>query len=111
MSASSLWVTWGIITQLRARFGAEMRWIRERSTRSTGPNFSKSTLRPREQVEARHAGHRRRHRAPATTPAGRRRGALAVGEALDVVPGDASLAAAAGHRAQVDAQLTGQPSR
>ena len=44
MSASSLWVTWGIITQLRARFGAEIRWIRERCTRSTGPNFSKSTL-------------------------------------------------------------------
>ena len=30
MSASSLWVTCGIITQLRARFGAEIRWIRER---------------------------------------------------------------------------------
>jgi hypothetical protein len=43
MSASSLWVTCGIITQLRARFGAEIFWIRERGTRSIGPNFSKST--------------------------------------------------------------------
>ena len=41
MSASSLWVTCGIATQLRARFGPEIRWIRERWTRSTGPNFSK----------------------------------------------------------------------
>ena len=42
MSASSLWVTCGIITQLRASTGPEIRWIRERSTRSISPNFEKS---------------------------------------------------------------------
>src|ERR1700722_20413182 len=43
MSASSLWVTWGIITQLRARFRAELFWIRGGRIRSTGPNSSKAT--------------------------------------------------------------------
>ena len=43
MSASSLCVTCGIITQLRASTGPEIRWIRERCTRSTSPNFEKST--------------------------------------------------------------------
>ena len=43
MSASSLCVTCGIITQLRARFGAAIFWIRVRGTRSIGPYFAKST--------------------------------------------------------------------
>ncbi len=64
MSASSLWVTWGIITQLRARFAAEIFWIRERAVRSTGPNFSKSTR-----------GHGSRSRPAGAPPArGRRAG-------------------------------------
>ena len=37
MSASSLWVTCGIITQLRARFGPLIFWIRVSGWRSTSP--------------------------------------------------------------------------
>ena len=44
MSASSCWVTWGIITQLRARFGPLMRLIRDSGTRSIGPYLAKSTV-------------------------------------------------------------------
>ena len=44
MSASSWWVTCGIITQLRARLGPEIFLIRESGTRSTSPYFAKSTL-------------------------------------------------------------------
>ena len=37
MSASSLWVTCGIITQLRARFGPLIFWMRVSGRRSTSP--------------------------------------------------------------------------
>ena len=44
MSASSNWVTCGIITQLRASPGAEIFWMRVRAWVSIGPNLAKSTL-------------------------------------------------------------------
>ncbi len=44
MSASSLWVTCGIATQLRARFGPLIFLIRESGTRSTSPYLAKSTF-------------------------------------------------------------------
>src|SRR3990167_706798 len=44
MSASSLLVMWGIITQLRCRLAPLIFLMRERSLRSVGPNFVKSTL-------------------------------------------------------------------
>jgi hypothetical protein len=40
MSASSLWVTCGIMTQLRARTGPLIFLIRDSGTRSTSPYFS-----------------------------------------------------------------------
>ena len=44
MSASSLCVTCGMVTQLRCSTGPLMRLIRDSATRSTSPNFSKSTF-------------------------------------------------------------------
>jgi hypothetical protein len=44
MSASSLLVTCGIITQLRCRLAPLIFLMRDRSLRSTGPNLVKSTL-------------------------------------------------------------------
>ncbi len=105
MSASSLWVTWGIITQLRARLGAEMRWMRDRATRSTSPNFSKS-------IDGQ--GSRSSSPPPLTGAAARRRvagrpgGAPAVGHRLHVVLGDPPLAPAALSARQADAELAGQ---
>ncbi len=43
MSASSNCVTWGIITQLRARFAPEIFLMRDSGRTSIGPNFAKST--------------------------------------------------------------------
>ncbi len=43
MSASSWFVTCGIITQLRCRFAPEIFLMRDRSLRSTAPNLAKST--------------------------------------------------------------------
>ena len=43
MSASSVWVTWGTLTQEACRRGPEMRLMRESGTVSMGPNFAKST--------------------------------------------------------------------
>ena len=43
MSASSCWVTCGIITQLRARLAPEIFLIRDSGLDSTGPNLAKST--------------------------------------------------------------------
>ena len=98
--------------QLRARFGAEMPPLDPRTLDALdlGTELLEVHGRPREQVEARHAAAT----AAGTATAGRDRGlvdALAVGEALDVVAGDPSLAPAPGHRAEVDASLTSQPSR
>ncbi len=96
MSVSSCWVTCGIMTQLRAKLGAEMRWIRERSTRSTGPNFSKSTdgqgasSKPGAAAEGRSGALRRRR--------------------LDVFSRDSALAAAAPDRAEAHAELAREPS-
>jgi hypothetical protein len=42
MSASSWFVTWGIITQLRCRLAPEIFLIRDRGLLSTGPNLAKS---------------------------------------------------------------------
>ena len=58
MSASSNCVTWGIITQLRARLAPEIFRIRDRGRVCTGPNFVKST-----------AGHGNRLSAPPPAPA------------------------------------------
>ena len=44
MSASSNWVTCGIIAQLRARFAPEIFWMRDNGLVSIGPNFAKSTF-------------------------------------------------------------------
>ena len=44
VSASSNWVTWGIMAQLRCRAGPEIFWIRVSSSSSTGPNLLKSTF-------------------------------------------------------------------
>ena len=44
MSASSNWVTCGIIAQLRARLAPLSFWMRESGLRSTSPNLAKSTL-------------------------------------------------------------------
>src|SRR5690606_9283498 len=59
MSASSLLVTCGIITQLRARLAPLIFLMRDRSLRSTGPNLAKSTL-----------GHGSRSRPAPEPPAG-----------------------------------------
>ena len=64
MSASSLWVTCGIITQLRCSTGPLMRLIRDSGTRSTSPNFSKSTFGQGEACQAADRG------APAGAAAG-----------------------------------------
>ena len=42
MSASSLWVTCGMRTQLRARFAPEIFLIRDSGTTSTSPYLEKS---------------------------------------------------------------------
>ena len=44
MSASSNWVTWGIMTQLRCRFGPDSFLMRDNSCSSTSPNLVKSTF-------------------------------------------------------------------
>ena len=92
MSASSWWVTCGIITQLRARSGPDILLIRESSTRSIGPNFANSSCRPRRQIQTQ------------TGPTGRSgsrcargSGRTAIHKCLDVLLGDPALAAAAGH--------------
>ena len=43
MSASSNWVTCGMLTQLACRRGPEIFWIRDSGLSSIGPNFAKST--------------------------------------------------------------------
>ena len=103
MSASSLCVTCGIITQLRASTGPEIRWIRDRCTRSISPNFEKSIDGHGGEVQAE------------TGAAGRRRGRRGCGRAvlderLHVLLGDPALAAAAGHLVQVDAELARDPA-
>ena len=83
MSASSCWVTCGIVTQLRVRFGAESCWMRVSGTRSTSPNLAKSTFG--------HGGRSRPRRAGAAA------GAAAAGRfaaARTSSFGDAALAAA-----------------
>ena len=59
ISASSCWVTCGIITQLRARFWPEIFLIRESSFTSTAPNLVKSTF-----------GHGKRSKPPPKEAAG-----------------------------------------
>ncbi len=97
MSASSLCVTCGIITQLRASTGPEIRWIRERCTRSISPNLEKSTVG--------HGGRSRPSPGPSGAGAGARR--ATIHKRLDVLLGDAALAPAAAHVVQVDAKFTG----
>ena len=64
MSASSLWVTCGIITQLRARFGAAIRLIREQLDALDLAELREVDRRPRRQVEP-EPGPRRRTPEPA----------------------------------------------
>ena len=45
MSASSNWVTWGTVTQLRCRFAAESLRTRLSGWSSVGPNLEKSISR------------------------------------------------------------------
>ena len=99
MSASSFWVTWGIVTQLRARCGAEIRWIRERWTRSTGPNFSKSILR---------SGARSRPKSEPAGEAGEPASFWRSRKLLDVLARDPALAPAAVDLMEVDAALAGK---
>jgi hypothetical protein len=44
MSASSCWVTCGIIAQLRARLAPEIFWMRDSGFSSISPNLAKSTF-------------------------------------------------------------------
>src|SRR3954447_278941 len=89
MSASSLWVTCGIVVHERTRFGPEIRLMRDSGTRSDSPNLEKSS-----EGAGDAAGGR----------GGRRRRGL-LGGPLEVLLGDAALAAGPLDRGEVDALL------
>ena len=104
MSASSLCVTCGIETQLRCSTGPLMRLMRDSATRSTSPNFSKSTF-----------GQGRTSNPPTAAPfdgvAAAAGAPCALRRRLDVGLEDPALAPGPAHRREVDAQLAGQAPR
>ena len=95
MSASSLWVTWGTLSQDRCSAGPDSRWMRDSGRVSTGPNFEKSC-----------AG------TSGMPPWAARAGAA--GRAADrrdhVLLEDPALGAGPGQRVEVKAELAGQPA-
>ena len=95
MSASSWWVTCGIITQLRARFGAADLLDPRRAARARPRRTSRS--RPSATAARSRPGGRRRRRAAA-------RPARSLARA-HVLLGDPALAAGALHAREVDAEL------
>ena len=95
MSASSSWVTCGIITQLRARFGPLIFLIRDSGDALDLAVLREVDLRPRGQLEP-----------GIPPPPGRRR----VRRRLHVLLGDPALAAGALDRDEIDAELAREPA-
>ena len=94
MSASSQWVTWGMLTQEACSRGPEMRLMRDSGTVSIGPNLAKSTCGTEGSAPPPPAG--------VAAPPGERR--------LHVFAGDAAFLARPLYLIEIEAKLARQPS-